>query len=138
MKWKILFWLYVVNTILSTLAIPRYPNVSIFDGIHLAIYYTMAIPLYGIAHNKKLLSQNFWKYYFVTLCGANLLYSVAFRVLEIPRFGHTMSIDVTIVIEWIFIVPFLLGIYFYSKNINQLKAHNKKGLDGRQTPPSQP
>ncbi len=115
MKWKILFGLYVVNTILATLAIPSYPEISAFDLAHLLLYYSMAVPLFLLAFDKQYLNGEVWQYHFILVSGATLLYIFAFRIGGIPRFGQVSALDASLIVELVFAVPFLLGLYFHQK-----------------------
>ncbi len=115
MKWKILFWFYVINTVLAVLSIPRYPSVSAYDLIQLLFYFSMAAPLYLLAFNHYYLNAKFWFYHFIVTSAISLLYIFAFRIFGIPRFGHASVMNASIIIELIFSLPFLLGLYVHQK-----------------------
>lgn len=115
MKWKILFWFYILNTILATLSIPRYPSVSVYDLIQLLFYFSMAAPLFLLAFNHYYLNAKLWFYHFIVTSTVLILYIFAFRILGIPRFGHASAMNASIVIELAFTLPFLLGLYVHQK-----------------------
>lgn len=115
MKWKALFWFYVLNTILATLSIPGYPSVSVYDLIQLLFYFSMAAPLFLLAFNHYYFNAKFWVYHFIATSTVSLLYIFAFRIFGIPRFGHASAMNASIVIELAFTLPFLVGLYVHQK-----------------------
>ncbi|MFC1824287.1 hypothetical protein ACFL9T_16375 [Thermodesulfobacteriota bacterium] len=126
--WKIYFWIAAVLIGLSLLA-SFFFTVSAYEVIDLAVSVIGVIGLFGLAYSKRMLSVDFWKFFFYIAFLETIIYTFVLPYFNVPLYGEPSSINVYAFIEIAFGIPFLLGLYVYAFRRDVLWEDSEQIID---------
>ncbi len=113
--WKVFFF---INILIMPLAVFGFAlsgdfKLSIVEYIDLLISFVFIVGLFGLAFNKALGTQAFWKYFFYVLLVDSIIINLIFPVAGIESYGQKGTIDIYFFIGNLFTGLVLWASYLY-------------------------
>ncbi len=113
--WKIYFFLIVLLTLaVVAWAVLAEPGVfTLIEVIDLILSVVALVCLFGLAFNKAIGKQVFWKYFFYVNLVSSFIYMGIFPLLGIKFYGEIAEFNLEYGIGVLLVVPLIWGSYLY-------------------------
>ena len=111
--WKVFFWLSLIISVPSALAIASLKGLTLLDYADFALSLVAIVGLYGFSYGKRIGNVVFWRYFFYVVLVETTIISLVFPLLGLPRYG---SADITslYIIEIAIALLILSALYRYA------------------------
>ena len=113
--WKIFFWFNIAVAMLLPLAFFMFEAIEIIDIVDLIIYPFTLVALFGYAYTKKIFTKKLWEILAIIYPLWFIFYEfTAPFALGMPSYGEAQQLDMWILLSFVFGIPTILCLYFYS------------------------
>ena len=114
--WKIYFFLLLLLTLaVIAWAVLAEPSVfTLVEIIDLVLSFVGIVGLFGLAFNKAIGQQVFWKYFFYVNVVSSLIYMFVFPLAGIAFYGTVSEFNLEFAISVLLVVPLLWASYLYA------------------------
>ena len=113
--WKIYFFLLVLLTLaIIAWAVLAEPGVfTLTEFIDLVLSLIGLVCLFGLAFNKAIGQQVFWRYFFYVNMVSSLIFMIAFPIFGIEVYGEVSEFNLEFGIGVLLVLPLIWGSYLY-------------------------
>jgi hypothetical protein len=119
MFWTIYFWLSLGLTLfILVIVYPTYPDVNFADWLWIIVGLPHFAGLYSYTFKRRLASPFFWRWYFFTVLGIDILTAFYYFTPLQERFplppwldSHLLSSDINLLVALLVQLPFLYAFY---------------------------
>lgn len=114
--WKIFFFLYTFLVVigLGTMAYTGELKIAVLETIDLILSVIALVGLFGLAFNKVIGKQSFWKYFFYLNLVVIVITGLIFPVFGIEMYGQVSEFNIEFAIGLLFAAPIVWASYLYA------------------------